>query len=182
MAATKIIALTGAKTVGKTTTANAVQTQTMQVLHEVATVYSFAAPIKEMLWAMGVPFENIYQDKEAKIPGIEKSGRELLYTLGTKWGREMVMQNIWLWALEQQIDYSVADIAIIDDLRFENEAAWVKEKDGIIIKLNRGAIDYTLQDETETPIPKRFIDEELNCGDIEKTSREILNVILKRWP
>ena len=92
----KIIALTGPKQVGKTTVANAIANYLDPFIH--SQVVSFATPMRAMLLAMGIDESNLNNPslKETPIEGINKSARQLLQTLGTDWGRNMINDNIWL--------------------------------------------------------------------------------------
>ena len=58
------------------------------------------------------------------------TGRSLLQSLGTEWGRNIVGQDIWVQAMEQKFQSSYAPLRIIDDLRFENEAHMVRRLGG----------------------------------------------------
>lgn len=80
----------------------------------------------------------------------EMTPRLLLQLLGTQCGREIIHPNIWINALfadYNPIDNkSLQDPAaensypnwIITDVRFPNEAKAIKEKGGILIRVNRG--------------------------------------------
>ena len=73
----KLIALNGAKTVGKSTIANA-----LAALSDDVVIVSFATPIRAMLEAMGVDQHNLNVAKEEPIEGLGKSARQLLCSLG----------------------------------------------------------------------------------------------------
>ncbi len=72
---------------------------------------ALAAPLYEALAAItGIPVESL-QDratKELPIPGIGKSPRFLLQTLGTEWGRGMVSQTLWIDRLMRQVEHWAA--------------------------------------------------------------------------
>lgn len=102
-------------------------------------IYAFASPIKSMLKAgFGVDFsEQYWQDhKEKIIPALGKSPRELLQTLGTEWGRRLVGEQTWL-ILATGVLLSRGTGMIVPDVRFENEATWIRERGGIIIHVQR---------------------------------------------
>ena len=61
--------------------------------------------------------------------------RLLLQLLGTEAGREIIHPNIWVNALFA--DYSEDSNWIITDVRFPNEAKAIKDKGGILIRINR---------------------------------------------
>jgi hypothetical protein len=167
----KIIALTGAKTVGKTTIAKALSAYAIN-----SRILSFATPIKEMLLAMGVPKEAILgEKKETVIKEIGQSGRELMQSLGTEWGRQMIHQNIWVYALQKKIDSGFDQTIIIDDCRFENEAKWVSERGGKIIMIKRDGVSYDDEHSSETPLPFQYIDRVIDTTDLEGGINKVIN-------
>ena len=180
MEAGKLVALTGAKTVGKTTIANAVA-----ALSDDVTILSFATPIRKMLSALGVSDHHLNVEKEAVVHGLNKSARQMLCTLGTDWGRNLVHANIWLWAMEQQIAevYRKAKnkshvVIIIDDCRFANEAVWIAKKGGEIVELWRDGIEYTHEHITERPLPNSLIDWSFDAGGVQNCVKNIVQNIL----
>lgn len=104
--------------------------------------YSFALPIKVGICAaFSLPFD-VFVDrrlKEMPIEGIGKSPRELAQTLGTEWGRTHVGNDIWVIAAERklkQLGHWGDGLTVITDVRFENEAAWIR-KHGSLIHVTR---------------------------------------------
>ena len=169
----KIIALTGTKTVGKTTIAKAAQAWAIN-----SRIVSFATPIKEMLWQMGVPYESLNgKDKEAIIEPIGKSGRELMQSLGTEWGRQLIDENIWVFAMQKQVERINEDIIIIDDLRFPNEANWVLVNRGIIIELKRDGVECNDNHSSEQPLPKQFITQSIDTTNLEDGINKVIDEI-----
>jgi hypothetical protein len=176
----RIIALNGAKTVGKTTIAKA-----LAALSDDVVILSFATPLRAMLKAMGVSNHNLNVAKEEPIDGLNQSARQLLCTLGTEWGRQMVSQNIWLWAMEQQVE-DVRNkskrpddlIIVIDDCRFVNEAEWIYKKGGHLVRLKREGIQYTSDHSSERPLPDDMIDWEFDAGGVQNCVKNIVQNIL----
>jgi hypothetical protein len=172
----RIIALTGPKTVGKTTVANAIADNVDKVVY----IMSFAEPMRAMLQAIGV--DSLYllhqSFKEKPIEGLGKSARELLQTLGTEWGRGMVSENIWLWAMSKKIDEAKSDgvdIVVIDDCRFNNEADWVSNLGGSVIRLERDGHAYGEDGHaSEQPIDESKIDLTCDASDEYKSAEKII--------
>ena len=172
----KILALTGPKRVGKTTVANAIANNVDRQVE----IMSFADPMRDMLRAMGVRSDYLLDQsmKETPIAGIGKSARQLLQTLGTEWGRGMVAEDIWLWAMEKsvlQAKYNGAKIIVIDDCRFDNEAEWIDKMDGSVILLRRKGFEYGIDSHaSEQPINKKNIDMVCDATDEYKAAEEII--------
>jgi len=129
----KLIALTGPKGVGKSTYAKF-------IAGENGIVISFATPIKQMLTAIAGQ-EYIYGTKKnAVVPHLGVTGRFLMQTLGTEWGRETIDQDIWVNSVRRMLTKSFFgeySPVIIDDLRFENEAKMVRDMGGEVWEVER---------------------------------------------
>lgn len=101
------------------------------------TCISFAKPLKDML---GRLLSNVYDDamiheflygtlKEYHLWDLGMhTPRELLYSLGTLWGRKTVCENLWIYLWQQQVFQALkAGVNVVtDDMRFPNEldAVW----------------------------------------------------------
>ena len=134
----KLIGLTGAAGSGKDTAADYLVTQ-----HAWRKV-SFAQPLKDGLCAMFGWSPDQLNDrkwKETQLPGIGKSPRQLMQTIGTEWGREMVHPDLWLLlarrAIEDKLTYR--DV-VVSDVRFDNEAEMVRSMGGVIVHITRAGI------------------------------------------
>jgi nucleoside-triphosphatase THEP1 len=128
----RLIALTGAKGVGKSTYAKF-------LAGENGTVLSFATPIKHMLRLL-VGHEYVFGDKKNEETHLGVTGRVLLQTLGTEWGRQTIDQDIWVKAMKRILTDAMFDEyhpIVIDDLRFENEAKMIREFNGEVWHIDR---------------------------------------------
>jgi len=147
----QIIALTGPKGVGKTTIAKEIEARDWQN----RCILSFADPLRRMMSQL-IPM-SLMTDPDRKEKPLEwlggKSPRQLLQSLGTDWGRDMVSETIWIDAMRRMISDQSFDVIIIDDCRFENEAQMVRDMGGIVVGLERDGIAYTGEHKSETPVP-----------------------------
>lgn len=133
-----LIGLAGAARSGKTTAA-----QHLAVLFGFIH-YALAQPLKQML-AQGFNLSDAHLEgslKEQPLPWLGKSPRELLQLLGTEWGRGMVHSDLWLLLAEQNLAslancYPGGRGIVISDLRFENEAAFVRQRGGAVVHILR---------------------------------------------
>ena len=108
---------------------------------------ALADPLRDGLKAMlGLTAEQLHRRdlKETPIDWIGKSPRELLQTLGTEWGRELVADDLWLRVAARRIarikayppHLHVAGI-VVSDIRYENEADWLREQGGQLWLIKR---------------------------------------------
>jgi len=141
--------------------------------------YNLADPIKKALNAMFGWDMSYWDDREWKetiLPKIGVSPRVLAQTLGTEWGREIINEQIWLHIAEDLVE-SVAHShshngVVIPDLRFDNEALWMKNLSDTkpyvdnykIVKIERSDIDYVdnTKHSSESGVSSTFIDNFVN--------------------
>lgn len=130
-----ILGLTGPAGCGKSTVAKYL------VDHHSFVEIAFADPLKDMLAALlGEARENLDRllaDREWKERPCStlggKSPRQALQLLGTEWGRQLMHPDIWVLAVRSRIEW-VQDVfedeghhIVISDVRFANEAAFVRQ-------------------------------------------------------
>lgn len=127
-----VIGLHGRARSGKDTVANFILAQ------RGGYIYSFADPIRAMLVPLGIDMRDPYwqERKEEVIPAIGASPRRMMQTLGTEWGRQLINPDIWL-ILAKQLLLNYGPGMVIADVRFENEATWVREQGGRVVHIER---------------------------------------------
>jgi len=132
-----LIGITGAAGSGKSTVE-----ERLCSTHRCAS-YSLADPIKRALRAIfGWP-ASMFEDREKKeattIYG--KSPRQMAQTLGTEWGRNLINPDLWLMMaaeFAQPFGKRGVDV-VIPDIRFENEATFIRDSGGVLIHVYRAA-------------------------------------------
>lgn len=123
--------------------------------------YAFAEPLKTMLKSVfGDHFHE--GDRSGICPETGKSYREMMQTLGTEWGREMMSEDVWINLVQKKWDWvkdgcpvetnlgvmknmemwgkPVINGMILSDLRFDSEAEWVRSQGGFIIEIVRDSV------------------------------------------
>lgn len=146
-----LIGICGAAGSGKSTLAQGI------ALIDVYIVYHFSDPIKNAINVMfgfgPANWENRdWKEKPlewlADHPSQAPSPRSLAQTLGTEWGRTHVHKDLWLMLAQKKYERvaSVAEMKggrilgmgmIIADVRFENEARWINDADGLLLNVER---------------------------------------------
>lgn len=146
----KLIGITGKAGSGKTTAANFLSEKRYYVM-------SFATPLKLMSEYILDSFDMFpVVNKNEIIPGLNCTVRHLYQTLGTEWGRQCIHPDLWVLCAKHSIDrvtdfrkFKVLyDGIVFDDVRFSNEADFIRKEGGKIIHLVReNSIDDNHQSE-----------------------------------
>jgi hypothetical protein len=127
----QIIGLAGYRGVGKSTVRKLLVDR-LGYVHK-----PFAGPLKSMLRVLGLTEEMLDGDQKEEPTELlmGHTPRHAMQTLGTEWGRDLINQNFWLHCWRRSIiGYN---LIVVDDVRFENEAAIIKELGGVVIRLQR---------------------------------------------
>lgn len=143
--------------------------------------YSFADPIRAMLAPLGVDMNDPFwqERKEEPIPALGVSPRRMMQTLGTEWGRQLIHPDLWVIMAHQRL-LSNGPGMVVSDVRFENEAAWVRKHGGRIIHVIRPDTKAVEAHVSEDGIEMQDSDAQLfNSGTLEELQlsvRELLRV------
>lgn len=132
-----IIALTGNRGAGKTYLAREIAEYTLEDVE----VLPFADGLKAGLAAMfpWLTYEQLYgRHKESFDPGMATTPRRALQTLGTEWARSILGRDTWVRRWLYVYERSTADVVLVDDVRFENEAQVLLELGATFIHVEGG--------------------------------------------
>ena len=161
-----IIGFAGPKGCGKSTVAEALRAGLKDGYQAVAR-HRFAQPIKDMARALGLTAEQI--DGAEKETPLDLLGgctpRYVMQTLGTQWGRDMISADLWVNATMARINAEPEAIALIDDVRFANEANAIRARGGLIVELAREGAAYDSTHASEAGLPRELIDVTIDNAD-----------------
>lgn len=179
----KLIGLCGFKQAGKTTVANMLKNKGFYEL-------SFAAPLKEACRAMyGLSDEQLYGEQKEQIdPYWGVTPREILQRFGTDVMRknasvvipEMKEDNMWIEVANRKIKElrksgEVRKVCV-SDVRFPNEAEWIRQQGGTVIRIDRG--DNHSEDAHESEQIAFVADYDLdNSGTLQETERNLCSLL-----
>ena len=157
-----IIGLAGPKGVGKSTYANQLVFDMYKTREwsDAIRIISFASPLKEMLGC--IVHKDYIEDKERIIPNLGVSARHCLQTLGTEWGRNLISDSIWIDITRHRIEESDANVFIIDDVRFDNEAEMIRDMGGEVWKLSRSGVNENDAHISESGVSDNLITKHVN--------------------
>lgn len=101
----------------------------------------FADPLKDMLRALGLSYQEIEGDRKedsCKLLG-GKSPRFGMQSLGTEWGRNLISPDIWvdIWEHRVMEARKTKTPVVVDDCRFQNELDVLKRLGGLSITIIR---------------------------------------------
>jgi hypothetical protein len=144
--------------------------------------YSFADPIKAMLAVgLGVDFNDPYWQtrKETPIPAFGKSPRQLMQTLGTEWGRQQVSDSLWIVLAKERLLQNGPGM-VIADVRFDNEAEFVRSVGGVVLHVVRQGAEAVAVHASEggvarMPADKVLINEGARLEDLHRSLRELFD-------
>jgi len=126
----KLIGLAGPARSGKDTAATFLVAQGVNQ-------YYFAKPLYEALSVMlGMSVADLKRRKEETIYPFGKTIRYMLQTLGTEWARTLVHPDYWVMLADSFFHRSEQSV-VISDVRFENEANWIRQLGGMVFHLDR---------------------------------------------
>lgn len=133
-----VIGIAGPARSGKDTYCELLREQ-LYINHVPSARYAFADPIKEAIKKAFLLNESHVNGalKETPIPALgNKSPRQMLQWFGTEYGRQMIDPDIWLNVAQRFIDKLPRSVIVIPDVRFENEADWIRER-GFLLHIER---------------------------------------------
>lgn len=130
-----IIGFTGLKGSGKSTAAKSLRSIG-------ADVKSFASPLKDAAQIIFDIPESMRNEKSTYLDQWGMTIREMYQKLGTEVGRQ-IDPEVWIKNMDSRIQSCDSSIIVIDDVRFLNEAEFIRnEYDGQIIGIvERGSDD-----------------------------------------
>lgn len=149
----------------------------MLVMHHGCDRIALADPIKAMLiQGLGLRAEHFEgQLKEQVIPWLGRSPRQLMQTLGTEWGRDMVHPDLWKLVAGRDITASqtMGRSVVITDIRFTDEADWLLRQGGEIWHIIRHS-DPVAPHKSEQGIHRDQITRTIdNTGSLDHTRRQV---------
>lgn len=148
----------------------------------------FAGPLKAMMLALGLDPDQVDGNrKEEPTPLLcGRTPRQAMQWLGTEWGRQLIGDGFWIAAWQAAVERIPPDLTalsgairgvrliVADDVRFANEAKAIRDRGGLVVRIERpGAASTSGGDHaSERPdfVPDRII---RNTGDVARLRAEI---------
>lgn len=150
----RIIGLAGKAGAGKDTAADYLVTTRSYEKH------AFADPLKNGVAALfGISMEHLNDPvmKEMIDPVWRKTPRHLLQWLGTDVLRRDISNQFFLVSMARTIEESKSDTIVISDVRFDDEALFIKQLGGHIFKIERPGYDNGMSSGSQAHASERGI-------------------------
>lgn len=172
----KMIGLAGAAGAGKDTLASWI------LEHQTGRSFAFADPLRHAASAIFGLTPHQMQDrvaKEAVLSHWGKSPRELLQLLGTEGVRDVFGGDTWVKRAQITVDQYLAQLSyepfhpqvmIWTDVRFDEEAQWIKDNGGVVINIERVGVSLVgiAEHRSASGISENLVDETFyNSGSLE---------------
>lgn len=139
--------------------------------------YALAGPIKKAMCAAFSLSEGVFEDremKEATIDWLGYSPRRLAQLFGTEFGRKIIGDDVWLRVAQRTLDWCVANFSgtflgvVISDIRYDNEAEWVRKNGGEVWLIDRPGIHPVASHSSEAGVSAALVDRYLpNMGTLD---------------
>jgi hypothetical protein len=136
---------------------------------------SFADPLRRMArrihpeWPADV-FD--HGRKDHVIPELGYSPRYLLRTIGDEINR--LCPGAFVQAMDRDLERLTETPVVIDDVRYEAEAALVRERGGVVVHVQRSGVEYRRDHSSEEPLS--FVSGDLaidNRGDMTDLAEQV---------
>ncbi|QDJ96400.1 deoxynucleoside monophosphate kinase [Xanthomonas phage Xoo-sp13] len=181
-----IIGINGLAGAGKDTVANMVRLSLQKDHGLKVECFAFADNLKRAASVIfNVPLESFYDRKlkEENISYWNMSPRQMAQQLGTEACRKGIRDDIWIKSLQSTILTSGVDIAFVTDVRFDNEALFVKHQNGVVIRVVREgqAKIITSDHASEQPLEPENVTQVINNveGNTFVAASELQAVVLR---
>lgn len=100
--------------------------------------YAFADPVKDICQVMFQLEQQQLHDpdkKEMIDPRWMMSPRQMMQKIGTDMVRTMLGDDFWVHHMDLKVCKEKAQRIVISDVRFINEAKWIKDNHGVLIRI-----------------------------------------------
>jgi len=172
----KLIGISGAKFAGKTEVANILRDQLngAMILNLPEPIYHACMAI--FGWSYEQCTDPVLREQIDERYGV--SPRYAQQTLGTEWGRNIIHGELWLIRADDVLatieENMSINFAIVPNIRFYNEALWIRRNGGIVFNVHRNGYELDHSHGSEVGIPAELIDAHIHNMNYASDWREIL--------
>lgn len=145
---------------------------------------SFARPLKDMLVTFGLTEADISDPVLKETPHPLLNGhtpRFAMETLGTRWGRQIIWEDIWVNIGRIRVQQMVAagERVVFDDVRFDNEAIQLGSINAPVVEITRPGCAYNPAIPSEAGLSRHLITATVaNDGTPEQLHQRLHEVLI----
>lgn len=111
----------------------------------------------------------------------QADGRGLLQRMGTDIGRRMFGADCWIKMVDRQIQQARPESLVITDVRYDNEAEYIRSIGGVIWEITRAGIERINTHASEQGIDRHLIHMTLTNDGTLQELYEQTSLDLKHW-
>ena len=172
----KIVGFTGKAGAGKDTAADYLKGYHGYEKH------AFAGPLKRAVSVLfGIDLLTLNDPIMKEVPDKvwRRTPRYLMQWLGTDALRKEITDDFFVISMARAIDDSLSNLIVISDVRFDDEARFVKKMGGTVIRIERPGYDNGLSDARKAHASEHGVSDSLvdgvivNGGDEEDLTRQL---------
>lgn len=138
----------------------------------------FAGPLKNMMYALGLTeaeVDGAFKESPCDLLG-GKTPRHAMQTIGTEWGRNIIDDGLWIRAWRRAVEKTLPGAwIVVDDVRFPNEAAVIREMGGVLIRIDRASEPRAAAGHSSEEIAFDYDFVVKNDGTVEQFKQQIEN-------
>ena len=156
--------------------------------------FAFADPIRSMIRELlcSADIDPACMDdrnlKERPIHQLSSDGKPVSYrmlaqTLGTEWARS-IQPDFWLRIAQSYMDgihsmtFGQLPDFVISDVRFENEAEWIRARGGVIWRIVRPGVEPVREHASESGVEAIYCDRMIpNIGSIQTLRSSVIQAL-----
>ena len=141
-----LIGLMGYKQSGKDTCADYL------VRHHGFQKYAFAEPVKQVCKIMFQLETSQMEDEQKEKLDMRwnMTPRQMMQKVGTDMVRNHLGKDFWVKSMEMRVKKKNDPKVVVSDVRFQNEAEWIKQHNGVLVRIVDGTTNHTDQHQSET--------------------------------
>lgn len=141
---------------------------------------AFAEPVKKLCQTMFLLSEEQLNDpvlKEKVDPRWGLSPRQMMQKVGTDMVRQMWDDDFWVKHMDMRLR-KIVDKVVVSDVRFPNEAQWIRDKGGLLVRIDDGREQSSDAHSSETS--QSTIQEDVRIFN-EKNGLEDFHDKIEKW-
>lgn len=104
--------------------------------------YAFAEPVKQVCKIMFQldPTQMEDEGKERMDLRWNMTPRQMMQTVGTDMVRNHLGDDFWVRTMDMRVKKQQPEKMVVSDVRFKNEAEWIKKNNGILVRILDGTL------------------------------------------